>query len=283
MKSINDGPTCYNGVKIPCIGVGTYKLANDDATSKLIAEAIGAGFRHIDTAFKYGNEQAVGKAIAQCGVDRSELFITTKLWNDSHGYEQAKAAFKQSMDNLGLDYLDLYLIHWPNPLVSRDCWQQKLSQTWKAFEELYQDGKIRAIGVSNFMPHHFESLMQTAEVIPMVNQFNLSPGRTLTETVEYCKSNGIVIEATKPLARGKLFEADIMKELSHKYKKTPAQLCIRWSLQNDFIPLPKSSSLIRIKENADVFDFEIKADDMAAMSDLTGYAADYEDPDKVMF
>ena len=211
------------------------------------------------------------------------LRITSKLRNADHGYKSTLQAFDLTMKKLGLDYLDLYLIHWPNPVQYRSTWKKAMQETWKAFEELYEQGKIRAIGISNFMPHHIDALMETAKIKPMVNQLKLCPGITQQETVKYCNKNEILVEAYSPFGTGTIFTSDVMKEMAQKYNKSIGQLCLRWCLQNDFVSLPKSANPMRIKDNAQIFDFEISKEDMDIISGLEGRCGEAPDPDNILF
>lgn len=283
MKSMNDTFTLSNGVKIPVIGFGTWNIQNDDHAVSLILKAIQDGYRHIDTAEAYGNEESVGKAIKKSNVKREELFITTKLWNTEHGYDKTMAAFEQSMKKLQLQYLDLFLIHWPNPIAFRDHWQDANAGTWKAFEELYREGRIRSIGLSNFRRHHIEELMKTATVAPMVNQIRLCPGETQDELVAYNRSRNILVEAYSPLGTGKIFKVEEMQALADKYQKSIAQIAIRWSLQMGYLPLPKSTNPDRILENTQVFDFELDQADVQMLAGLKGVAGQSKDPDTTDF
>ncbi|MBQ7915775.1 MAG: aldo/keto reductase [Firmicutes bacterium] len=283
MKSLTDTYTLYNGVQIPCVGFGTWQAPDGDVTKTAVLAALEAGYRHIDTAAAYGNEGSVGAAIAESGLAREDLFITTKLANPMHGYESTMQAFEKSMKLLGLDYLDLYLIHWPNPIKFRDCWKEVNAGTWKAFEELYKAGRIRSIGVSNFLPHHIEALMETSEILPMVNQIKLCPGETQEETAQYCREHNILLEAYSPMGTGKIFSVPQMQELAEKYNRTIAQICIRWSLQMGYLPLPKSVTPSRIQENTQVFDFELDPADVALIASLKGCCGETRDPDKTNF
>jgi diketogulonate reductase-like aldo/keto reductase len=283
MKSLIDCYKLSNGVEIPCIGFGTWQTPDGDVAVSSVLSAIEAGYRHIDTAQIYGNEESVGIAIKKSGVDRKELFITSKLWNDEHGYEKTLAAFEVTMKKLGIDYIDLFLIHWPNPIAFRSNWQEANAGTWKAFEELYNAGRIRGIGVSNFHPHHIEALMKTATVAPMVNQIRLCPGETQDEVVDYCRSHGILLEAYSPLGVGRIFEVPEMQGLAKKYGKSIAQICVRWSLQRGYLPLPKSVTPSRIKENTEVFDFELDEADVRLIADLKGCVGYSDDPDTATF
>lgn len=231
-----------------------------------------SGYRHIDTAAAYGNERSVGRAVSgflkESSVKREELFITTKLWNSDHGYENTKRAIQTSLKNLGLDYIDLYLIHWPNPLKFRSCWQQANAESWKAMEEAYNDGKLKAIGLSNFCERHIEELLKTAEIKPMANQIKVCPGIPQKDLADYSRSLGMVVEGYSPFGTGGVFKSEEMKSLSQKYGKTIAQICVRWSLQQNIVPLPKSVDRERIEENANVFDFELSDEDCELISGL---------------
>lgn len=283
MNSINDCYTLKNGVKIPCIGFGTWQTPNGDECVNSVLCALEAGYTHIDTAEGYENEESVGAAVKKSGIPREKLFITSKLHNDFHGYENTIFAFEKTLEKLGTDYLDLFLIHWPNPLKFRDCWQEANAGTWRAFEELYSAGKIRAIGLSNFRPHHIDELMKTAKIAPMVNQIRLCPGNTQNDVVEYCRVREILTEAYSPLGTGKIFAVPEMQALAKKYNRSIAQICVRWSLQMGFLPLPKSVTAERIRENADVFDFTISDEDIAAIAGLSGCAGIERDPDTAPF
>ena len=283
MKSLTDCFTLSNGVEIPCVGFGTFQTPDGEECINAVSDALNAGYRHIDTAMIYRNELGVGEAIKQSDIPREELFITTKLWNGDRGYERTLEAFDESMERLGLDYLDLYLIHWPNPLEFRDCWQEKNAGSWKAFEELYNDKRIRSIGISNFLPHHINELMKTATIAPMVNQIRLCPGDTQDETVDFCRSMNILLQAYSPFGTGLIFDVPEMKALADKYNKSIAQICVRWCLQRDYLPLPKSVKTDRIKENADVFGFELDAADVQLIADMKGCIGHYKDPDNVPF
>lgn len=261
--------TMNNGLTIPAIGLGTFDSDGDELYQAVLA-ALKVGYRHIDTATLYGNEESIGRAIKDSGIPREDIFLTTKLWNDAHGYEEAKVAFKASLERLQLDYVDLYLIHWPNPVNLRDRWQSANADTWRAMEELVEVGLIRTIGVSNFMVHHLEELLKTAKIVPAVNQIRLAPGVYQKEIVYYCKEKGIVIEAWSPLGRGELFTHPTMLALAEKYGKTVAQIALAWSWANDFLPLPKSVTESRIIENLDFQDIQLSAEDIAAITAIQG-------------
>ncbi|MBR6959057.1 MAG: aldo/keto reductase [Clostridiales bacterium] len=283
MTNATDFLTLSNGVKIPSIGFGTWQTPEGEAAAEAVRTAIEAGYRHIDTAQAYGNEKSVGDGIRRSGINRCDLFVTTKLTNDNHTYEITKSSFEQSLKDLGLDYVDLFLIHWPRPMKFRDNWQKANAETWKAMEELYEEGKIRAIGVSNFMPLHLSALFDTAKIAPMVNQIRLCPGCTQDEVVRYSREKGMILEAYSPLGTGRIFDADDIMFLSSKYGKSIAQISIRWSLQMGFLPLPKSVNEERIRSNIDVFDFELSDEDMEFLSGSTGVAGGAPDPDNMPF
>ena len=252
--------TLSNGVEIPAVGYGTYLTSEkDDGT---VAAALAAGYRHFDTASFYGTEQALGDALKAAGVPREELFLTSKLWKNEMGYENALTAFERSLQKLGTDYLDLYLIHWPRTDDLTAEWRQLDRDTWRALEELYRAGRVRAIGVSNFLPHHLRNLMKTAEIAPMVNQIEFHPGYPQTWNVEFCKAHGILPEAWSPLGRTRVLQDERLAGIAAKYGKTVAQLCVRFALQCGVVPLPKSSSPARMQANLDVFDFVISDEDM---------------------
>lgn len=278
-----DKYTLHDEVEIPIIGFGTYKMPDNKETAEIVEHAINVGYRHIDAAAFYDNERSVGQgirnAIANGVVTREELFVTTKLWNDDHEYDLAQQALADSLERLGLDYVDLYLIHWPNPVKYRDRWEQTNAETWRAMEAAQAAGKIRTIGVSNFMPRHLEALLKTAKVKPTVNQIMLNPSEMQPATVAENEKQGILSVAYSPLGRGGLFEIEELKEISKKYDKTIAQVVLRWSLQHKFLPIPKTATKSRVEENVDLFDFELTEDDMKIIDSLEGRAGRMENPD----
>jgi diketogulonate reductase-like aldo/keto reductase len=282
-KKLDDGFTLSNGVSIPCIGLGTFDVGDGRTVAAAVRAAIDAGYRHIDAAALYGNEVDVGRGIRESGVAREALFVTSKLRNDQHGYENTRAAFEKTLSDLGLSYLDLYLIHWPNPVHFRDDWRGANAASWKAFEEFYADGKIRALGVSNFRAHHLDALAETAKIAPMVNQIRLCPGEYRPDIIDDCRTRGILVEAYSPLARGTVFDQDALKDVAVAHGKSPAQICVRWCLQHACVPLPKSASAARIRENAAVFDFELSAAEMRAIDALEDRERWSPDPDTVGF
>ena len=248
-----------NGVKMPSIGFGTYKSGSDEETAKIIKYALKIGYRQIDTASFYGNEVGIGNGIKESGINREDIFLVTKLWNDDHGYDKTIEAFNKSLERLQVDYIDLYLLHWPNKLNS---------ETWKAFEHLYKTGKVKSIGVCNFKIGHLEELKKTAEIMPMVNQVEIHPQSSKNDMLRYCEENNIQLVAWSPIMRGKLFSNELILGLAEKYKKTIAQIILRWHVQRGIIPIPKSSNEGRIKENLSIFDFKLSNDDMSIIDSL---------------
>lgn len=283
MPSIASTFTLANGVKVPCIGLGTWQVPDDDDLVKHLHYAIELGYRHIDTAHIYGNERSVGQAVRTCGVPREKLFVTSKLWNSDRGYRETLAAFDRTLSTLGLEYLDLYLIHWPAARGEAMTWQSINSGTWRAMEEIYQSGRVRAIGVSNFMIHHLVPLLARAKVAPMVNQLEFHPGYMQKPTVDFCRERGIQIEAWSPLGRGALIRHPLLTELGRKYGVSSAQIALRWCLQHGAIALPKSMNPERCRENTELFGFSIDPDDMSRIDAMpqTGFSG--LDPDHVTF
>lgn len=262
MKTLTDTFTLENGIKIPCIGYGTWQTPSDGTTKECVKNAIFCGYRHIDTAFAYGNEKEVGEGIKESGVKREEIFLTTKHWVTERGYEKTIAAIEKSLELLGTDYIDLYLIHWPAVKKLSPEWEAMNSETWRAFEKMYKDGKIKAIGVSNFEKNHIEALLKTAEIKPMVNQLEFHPGYTQYDTVKFMQENGILVEAWSPLGSGAVLRDERLIKMAEKYGKDVAQLCVRFALQLDILPLPKSTAVSRMKTNSEVFDFTIDENDI---------------------
>lgn len=265
--------TLSNGVEMPGIGFGTWKAKDGETAYDSIIEALKAGYRHIDTAAMYRNEASVGKAVKECGLKREDIFVTSKVWNKNRGYEKTLAAFEKTLATMELDYLDLYLIHWPAIPLQFEDWDEINLGTWKAMIELYKAGKIKAIGVANFYPKHLESLMKT-EVPPMVNQIEYHPGYTQDDVVKYCQENGIVVQGWSPLGNGAVLGSEFLAEIAAKYNKSVAQICIRYAVQNGIVPLPKSVTPSRIAANLDVYDFEISEEDMKAIAAMpeTGFS-----------
>lgn len=283
MNNLKDTYTLSNGVNIPCVGFGTWQTPNGETAINSVLEAIKCGYRHIDTAACYGNEESVGKAIKLSGINREELFVTSKLWNTDQGYESTLKAFDKTIKDLGLDYLDLYLIHWPVVKGHKEDWEESICETWKAFEKLYSEGKIRAIGVSNFKPHHLKVIFENCNIKPMVNQIELHPSHNQDETVKFCRNNNILVEAWGPLSTGRIFKVKEMQDIADKYNKSIAQITLRWHIQNEILPLPKSVTPSRIKENSMIFDFELLKEDMDLIQNLKGCEGSGVDPDNINF
>lgn len=269
--------TLRNGVEIPAVGFGTWKAGETDGVA-VLAEAIRAGYRHIDTASAYGTEEAVGRAVAASGLDRKEFFITTKAWKDQLGYDRTMAAFEGSCAALCMDYVDLYLIHWPRPDAACPDWKELDRGSWRALEELYAGGRVRAIGVSNFLPHHLDNLLEICAVPPMVNQIEFHPGYTQWETVEFCRRQGIAVEAWSPLGRQRLMEDPLLLELAQGYGVSLAQLCLKFALQCGVIPLPKSANPQRMRQNL-ALDFALEERDIARILSMpeTGWSGLHPD------
>ena len=264
LKNINSLMRLNNGVMIPCVGYGTFKTPADVA-EQAVADAIEVGYRLIDTAAVYGNEEAVGKGIRDSGIDRHRLFVTSKLWNTERGYESTKKALDETLQKMQLDYLDLYLIHWPaNQKQFGDRAAEINAETWRAMENAYHEGKIRALGLSNFMPHHVIDLMKTAKVAPAVDQIEVHPGWPHAQEIKYLQAHNILVEAWGPLGGqgAKVLTNPTMEKLAKKYGKTTAQISLRWILQQGVLPLPKSVHPDRMVENTKLFDFELSDEDM---------------------
>lgn len=283
IHSMSDTYQLNNGVKIPAIGLGTWQTPDGDIAKNAVKDAINLGYRLIDTAAAYGNEVSIGKGIRESGVNRYDLFITTKLWNDMHGYKKTNEAIDKSLEKLDVDYIDLYLIHWPNPVGIRDHWAELNAESWRAMEEAQIAGKIRAIGVSNFRREHLDEILKTASLRPAVNQIYLNPSDMQEDVTSYNEELGILNEAYSPLGRGGLFNNETVVEVAKHYDKTPAQILLRWSLQHQFVPLPKSVHRDRMKENAAIFDFAISEEDMQALDHLHGVTEMATDPDNTDF
>lgn len=266
-----------NGVKMPNLAFGTFKV-NEGDDIQIILDAIEAGYRHFDTAAFYNTEEALGKAIKKSGLPREKFFVTTKVWKTCMGYEGAKKSFEESLKKLDMDYVDLFLIHWPIPDEKSD-WKKLDIETWKAFEEIYKEGKVKAIGVSNFLNHHMQNILDNCKVVPMVNQIEFHPGYIQKDVVDFDKEHGIVVEAWSPLGRERVFKDELLNELAEKYNKSVAQICLAFALQMDVVPLPKSSSIERMKQNMDI-DFELKKEDFEKIVNMeeTGWSG--LNPDK---
>lgn len=270
-----------NGVAIPVIGFGSYMM-HENTVAQAVKEAIRTGYRLIDCASAYGNEDWVGKGIRDSGVPREQIFITGKVNNPDRGYEKTKASFEKTLRDMELDYLDLYLIHWPAYQNRFPDWEEINLETWRAMTELYREGKIRAIGVSNFKPHHMEALMKT-EIPPMVDQIEYHPGNLQMETVRWCRENSILVEAWSPLGKGRVLQDERLGKIADKYGKSIAQICIRYILQTGVLPLPKSATPERIHDNFDVFDFHMDAEDMDAIDSMPAFGGSGLDSDRIDF
>lgn len=279
IQSLTDTYTLSNGVQIPAIGFGTWQMPNNEDTTAIVSHALEVGYRHIDTAQAYRNEEAVGRAVKKSDVKREDIFITTKIDNLNHGYDNTVRSLHKSLELLDTDVIDLVLIHWPNPKEFRPNWQEANSETWRAMEEFYERGQIRALGISNFHPHHMDALLKTAKVKPMVNQIMLCPGLVQEEIVAYCKEAGILVEAYSPLGTGKALDAPELKELAEKYDKSPAQIALAWSLSMGFLPLPKTSTMKRVAENADIFDVDLTKEEVDRLISMETDAKLLQDPD----
>ncbi len=258
--NLSDTHLLNNGVRMPALGLGTWQAAQGDETEMAILDAFEVGYRHIDTATMYKNEETVGRAFRVSGLPREEVFITTKVWNDDQRSGQVARALEESLSRLGMDYVDLYLIHWPVP--------GKFVQTWRVLEDLARQGKALAIGVSNFMESHLDELATESRVTPAVNQFEWHPWLQQRALVERCRRDGIVVEAWAPIMKGKVSEVSEIVEIARRHKKTPAQVTLRYGLQNRVVMIPKSTRRERIEENADLFDFELSVDEMKLMAGL---------------
>ena len=273
--NLNSTVRLINGVEIPWLGLGVFQSRQGTETEQAVRWALEIGYRHIDTAAAYGNEEDVGKALRASGVPREEVFVTTKVWNADQGYENALAAFDASRRRLGLDVVDLYLVHWPV--------RGKYKDTWRALEKLYADGKVRAIGVSNFLVHHLEDLLRDAEVAPMVNQVEFHPFLVQKPLLEFGRSRGIRHEAWSPLTRARMLDHEAITALAKKYGRTNAQVLIRWDLQLGVVTIPKSVHRDRILENSRVFDFELDPEDVARLEALDSGTRVGPDPDNFDF
>lgn len=283
MPTIASGFKLSNGVTMPCIGLGTWQVPDDDVLVKAIHSAVNLGYRHIDTAHIYGNERSVGVAARTCGVPRSKLFVTSKLWNTDRGYKETLEAFERTMDALQIGYLDLFLMHWPAARGEAMIWQSINSGTWRAMEEIYRRGRVRAIGVSNFLVHHLVPLLARAEVVPMVNQIEFHPGYMQKATFDFCRSHGIQVEAWSPLGRGALIHHPVLVELAQQHGVTTAQIALHWCLQHGVAAVPKSLNPERQEQNAELFSFNLTPEEMERLDNLPQACFSGLDPDHVTF
>ncbi|KXY76265.1 glyoxal reductase [Bacillus wiedmannii] len=279
MMNLQSTTTLHNGVEMPWFGLGVFKVEDGPELVEAVKSAIKAGYRSIDTAAIYGNEKAVGEGIRagikEAGISREDLFITSKVWNSDQGYETTLAAYEESLKKLELDYLDLYLVHWPV--------EGKYKESWRALETLYKEERVRAIGVSNFQIHHLKDVLAGAEMKPMINQVEYHPRLTQKELQAFCKEQGIQMEAWSPLMQGQLLDNETLKEIAHKYGKTTAQIILRWDLQNEVVTIPKSTKEHRIVANADIFNFELTKEDMEKIDALNENHRVGPDPDNFDF
>lgn len=279
MKNLQDTATLHNGVNMPWFGLGVFKVSEGAEVIDAVRTAIANGYRSIDTAAAYGNEEGVGQGIREglekAGISREELFVTSKVWNSDLGYEETITAYETSLKKLGLDYLDLYLIHWPV--------EGKFKDAWRALETLYKKERVKAIGVSNFHIHHLEELMKDAEIIPMVDQVEYHPRLAQQELHEFCKAHNIQLEAWSPLMQGELLDHPLLVEIAAKTEKTVAQVILRWDLQNGVVTIPKSTKEVRIIQNSQIFDFELTDEDMERISSLNENRRVGPDPDNFDF
>ena len=272
-----------NSIDMPAMGFGTWAIADGTDTAEAVKMAIECGFRHIDTASFYKNETGVGHGIAESGINRSELWVTTKVWPTETGYDNTLRAFDASLKRLGLDYLDLYLIHWPASPSRHTDWRERNLDTWRAFEKLYADGRVRAIGVSNFLTSHLQPLIDSCKVRPMVDQLEIHPGYTQADDVAFCQSNNIVVEAWSPFGRGAVLSNPDLTAIAAKYNCSVAQLCLAWCRQKQIVPLPKSVTAERVKENLASFNISLSAEDVETIDRMPKFGWSGEHPDTVGF
>lgn len=282
VQNINDTVELYNGVKMPGLGFGVWQISEGD-TAESVKLAIKNGYRNIDTAAAYHNEKQVGEgiraAMAEYGVKREELFISTKLWNDHRGYERAVEAIETSLKNLDIGYIDLYMLHWPAVKKWHSDWRESNRDTYRAAEEYYEKGLLKSIGVANYLAYHVQALTEDADIKPMVNQIEYHPGFGQTESADYCQKNGIVVEAWSPLGTGDVLKNKTLVALGEKYGKSSAQICIRWLLQKNIVPIVKTTHEVKMVQNTDVFDFTISDEDMKVIDELPYCGGMRFDPD----
>jgi len=279
IKNLQDTVTLHNGVKMPGFGLGVFKVEEGPELVNAVKIAIKHGYRSIDTAAIYGNEEGVGQGIRQglkeAGISRENVFVTSKIWNSDLGYEATSAAYETSLKKLGLDYLDLYLIHWPV--------EGKYKEAWRALETLYKEGKVKAIGVSNFQVHHLKDLMEDAEIKPVINQVEYHPRLTQKELQAFCEKHHIQLEAWSPLMQGELLNNEVLTEIANKHNKSVAQVILRWDVQNGIITIPKSTKEHRIVENASIFYFELTKEEIERIDELNQNHRVGPDPDNFDF
>ncbi|UTE78950.1 MULTISPECIES: aldo/keto reductase [unclassified Rossellomorea] len=275
LKNLQSTKTLHNGIEIPYVGLGVYQMKDPSETVQAVRTAIQSGYRSIDTAAIYDNEESVGQGVKEGGVAREDLFITSKVWNSDQGYDTTLKAFETSLKKLDMDYLDMYLIHWPV--------EGKYNDTWKAMERLHGEGLIKSIGVSNFHQHHLEDLMKNGNEKPVLNQIELHPRLNQEKIREFCASHNVAVEAWSPIAQGRVLDEPTLNHIAEKHEKSAAQVILRWHLQNDVIIIPKSVHENRIKENADLFNFELSLEEMNQINQLNLDERFGPDPDNFDF
>lgn len=275
ISSIKDFTLLNNGLKMPWLGFGVFKLSDGQEVEQAVSYALEVGYRSIDTAAAYRNEDGVGKAIRESGIPREDVFLTTKLWNEDQRKKRALEAFEESLKRLGTEYVDLYLVHWP----AKGCYQE----TWQVMEKIYQSGRAKAIGVSNFLVHHLEDILRDSQIVPSVNQVEFHPFLVQPELLKFCQEHKIQVEAWSPLMQGQIVTEPIVQRMAEKYHKTPAQIALRWDLQHEVVTIPKSARSNRIAENAQIFDFELSQADMNVLDALDEGKRVGPDPDNFNF
>ena len=282
-QSLDDKFELCNGVQVPCIGFGTWQIPNDTALESAVASAVQLGYRQFDTAQIYANAGAIGRAVHDSGLPRDSFFITSKVWGSSRTYDGVMTAFEETLGQLKTPYLDLFLIHWPAAQGEPMIWQSQNAGTWRALEDLYDQGRVRAIGVSNFLPHHLVPLLARARIRPMVNQLELHPGYPQFAAVNFCFKHGIAVQAWSPLGRGGLLRNPLLNEIAAKHGVSPAQIALRWCLQHGFLPIAKALDMQHQKQNLDVFGFALDASDMQRLDEMPQTAFSGLHPDTVTF
>ncbi len=271
--------TLSNGKQLPNVGFGTFQAA-EDGTEKVISMAIACGYRYFDTASFYGTEEALGRAIRESGIPREEFTVATKLWKTEMGYEEAIRACEDSLKRLGMDYIDIYMIHWPIPAPGYKEWRELDIKTWSAMEKLYEERKVHGLGLSNFLPHHMENIIVNGKVRPLINQIEFHPGHAQMITVNYCKEKGILPQAWSPIGRARILGDSLLTELAEKYHVSEAQICLRFAFQNGVMPIPKSSTEKRMKQNLDILGFELTDEEMYRLGTMPDFGWSGEHPDR---